>query len=149
MSGSQGGDRDISRDMMSMFRDMKLPAMPDMESVLTTYRKNIEVLSQANRVALEGAQTVAKRHMEILQQTMAELTENLKALTAVESPQAKAAKQAELLKAAYERALANTKELSDLIQNANKEALGLLHQRFIETMDEVKTLMEKSAPEKQ
>lgn len=145
MSGSQGSDHDV----MKMFRDMKLPAMPDMESVLATYRKNIEVLSQANRVALEGAQTVARRHMEILQSTMSELTENLKSLTAVESPQAKAAKQAELLKAAYERAIANTKELSDLIQNANKEALGLLHQRFMETMDEVKSLMDKASPEKQ
>lgn len=132
-------------DPLKLFRDMKLPSLPDMEAVLSTYRKNLEVLSQANRVALEGAQTVAKRHMEILQQTMSELTENMKALTTVESPQAKAAKQAELLKRAYERAVANTKELSDLIQHANSEALGLLNQRFSETMDEVKVLMEKAA----
>jgi phasin family protein len=129
---------------MRMFRDMKLPAMPDLDTVVATYRRNLEVLSQANRVALEGAQTVAKRHMEILQQTMSELSENMKALTAVESPQAKAAKQAELLKHAYERAIANTKELSDLIQHSNTQALGLLNQRFMETMDEVKALMEKA-----
>ena len=141
MSGSSGGDSDPLR----LFGDMKLPAMPDMEAVLSTYRRNLEVLAQANRVALEGAQAVGKRHMEILQQTMAELTENMKQLTAVESPQAKAAKQAELLKQAYERAVSNTKELRDLIQHANAEALGLLNQRFLETMDEVKALMEKSA----
>lgn len=131
-------------DPMRFFRDLKLPAMPDMEAVLSIYRRNTEVLSQASRVALEGTQTVAKRHMEILQQTMAELTENMKALTAIESPQAKAAKQAELMKRAYERAVANTKELSDLIQHANSEALGLLNKRFVETMDEVKALMEKT-----
>lgn len=142
MSQSRGSES----DPMRFFADMKLPAMPDMDAVLSTYRRNIEVLSQANRVALEGAQTVAKRHMEILQQTMAELTENLKALTAIESPQAKAAKQAELLKRAYERAVANTKELSDLIQHANSEALGLLNKRFVETMDEVKALIEKASP---
>ncbi len=144
MSGSNGGEH----DPMKLFRDLKLPALPDMESVLSTYRRNIEVMSQANRVALEGAQTVAKRHMEILQEMMSELSENMKALTAVESPQAKAAKQAELLKGAYERALGHTKELSDLIQNANKEALGLLNQRFMEAIDEVKALMEKSSTEK-
>jgi phasin family protein len=124
---------------------MQLPALPDMEAVLSTYRRNLEVLSQANRVALEGAQAVAKRHMEILQQTMAELTENVQALAAIESPQAKAAKQAELLKRAYERAVGNTKELSDLIRHANAEALGLLNRRFMETMDEVKALMEKTS----
>jgi len=135
-------------DPMSMFRDMKLPAVPDMEALLATYRRNIEVLSAANRVALEGAQTVAQRHMEILQQTMAELSENMQALTAVDTPQAKAAKQAELLKRAYERAVANTKEMSDLIQHANSEALGLLNRRVMEAMDEIKTLMEKAAAQR-
>src|SRR5437868_14176792 len=68
MSGSSG-----EADPMKLFRDMKLPALPDMEAVLSTYRRNMEVLSQANRIALEGAQTIGKRHMEILQQTMSEL----------------------------------------------------------------------------
>src|SRR3954463_16550119 len=53
-----------------MFSDMKFPAVPDMEAFLAAHRRNMEALSAANRVALEGAQTVAKRHMEILQQTM-------------------------------------------------------------------------------
>jgi phasin family protein len=104
----------------------------------------MEVLSAANRIALEGAQAVAKRHMEIMQQTMAELSETMRALSSTEGPQAKAAKQAELLKRAYERAVANTKEMSDLIQHANGEALAMLNQRFVEAMDEVKQLMEKA-----
>ncbi len=107
------------------------------------YRRNIEVLSAANRVALEGAQAVARRHMEIMQQTMAEMTETMTALSASTSPQAKAAKQAELLKRAYERAVANTKELSDLIQHANGEALSLLNGRFLEAVEEMKTLIHK------
>jgi phasin family protein len=141
MSGSMGGGES---DPLKMLRDLKLPALPDSEAVLATYRRNIEALSAANRVALEGAQTVAKRHMEILQQTMSEVSENMKALTMVESPQAKAAKQAELLKRGYERAVANTKELSDLIQQSNSEALALLNRRFMEAMDEIKTMMEKA-----
>jgi phasin family protein len=139
MSGSSDSDP------LKLFRDMKLPSMPDMEAVLSTYRRNLEVLSQANRVALEGAQAVARRHMEILQQTMAELTETMTQLTAVESPSVKAAKQADLLKHAYERAVSNTREIRDLIQHANAEALDLLNRRFLETMDEVKVLMEKAA----
>jgi hypothetical protein len=35
------------------------------------------------------------------------------------------------------------KELGDLIQRSNAEAIGLLHSRFIEAMDEVKKLAEK------
>src|SRR6201995_4995683 len=84
-----------------MFSDMKFPAMPDMESLLTAHRRNMETLSAANRVALEGAQTVAKRHMEIVQQTMQEMTETIRDLSHPESPQARAAKQAELIKHSY------------------------------------------------
>ena len=48
------------------------------------------------------------------------------------------------MKAAYERAVANMKELSDLIQHSNAEALALINKRFAEAMDEVKTLAQKA-----
>lgn len=128
-----------------MFADMKLPAMPDMEAFVSANRRNIETLTAANRVALEGAQTVARRHMEIVQQSMAELTEAMRSMSSLEAPQAKAAKQAELLKQAYERAVSNMKELGDLITQSNAEAVKLLNDRFTEAMDEVKALAEKAA----
>ena len=43
-----------------------------------------------------------------------------------------------MLKHAYERAVANAKELGDLIQRSNGEAIGLLNARFAEAMEEVK-----------
>ena len=132
-------------DFTKFFADMKLPALPDMEVFLAANRKNLETLTAANRVALEGAQAVARRHMEIVQSNMTELTEAMKALAAADKPQAKAAKQAELLKHAYQRGVAQMKELSDLIQQSNAEALSLINQRFAEAMDEVKALADKSA----
>jgi phasin family protein len=131
-------------DFTRFFAEMKLPAIPDMEALLAANRKNLETLTAANRVALEGAQAVARRHMEIVQSSMAELTDAMKEVAAAEAPQAKAAKQAELLKQAYQRAVTHMKELSDLIQQSNQEALTLINQRFAEAMDEVKALAEKS-----
>lgn len=130
-------------DFTKLFGEMKLPAMPDMEAFVAAHRRNIETLTAANRVAMEGAQAVARRNMEIMQQNLAELTDCMTALASAEGPQAKAAKQAELLKLAYERAVANMQELRDLIQQSNAEALALLNKRFAEAMDEVKALAEK------
>ena len=62
-------------DFTKLFADMKLPAVPDMEAFVAASRRNIETLTAANKVALEGAQAVARRHMEIVQQSMAEMTE--------------------------------------------------------------------------
>lgn len=131
-------------DFTKFFADLKLPALPDMEAFLAASRKNIETLTAANRVALEGAQAVARRQMEMVQSSMTELTEAMKALATTDAPQAKAAKQAELLKQAYQRAVAHMRELSDLIRQSNAEALSLINQRFEEAMDEVKALAEKA-----
>ena len=133
-------------DFTKYFAQLKWPVLPDMEAFLAAHRRNMETLSSANRVALEGAQAVARRHMEIMQQSMAELTKTMQALAAAEGPQAKAAKQAELLKRGYERAVANMKELSDLIQRSNGEAIELLNKRFSEAMDEIKAVVEKQGP---
>ena len=127
-----------------MFSDMKFPAMPDMEAFLAAHRRNMEALSAANRVALEGAQTVAKRHMEILQQTMQEMRDTIQQLSTSDTPQARVAKQAEMIKHAYERAVTHINELADLIQRSNGEALQMLNQRFTAAMDEVKAMAEKA-----
>ncbi len=136
--------KSAAEDLTKMFADMKMPGMPDATALMEAHKRNLEVMSTANRIALEGAQAVAKRHMEIMQQTMAELSDTLRGMTATESPQDKAAKQTELLKQAYERAVANTKELADLIQHANGEALAVLNKRFVEAMEEAKGLLAKT-----
>lgn len=136
--------KSATEDMTKMFADMKMPGMPDTTALMDAYKRNLEAMSAANKIALEGAQAVAKRHMEIMQSTMAELSEALQGLTSSDSPQEKAAKQTEKLKAAYEKAVANTKELADLIQHANGEALALLNKRFADAMEEAKTLLAKT-----
>jgi phasin family protein len=132
-------------DLMRMLSDFRMPAMPDVESLAAAQRRNFEALSAANRIALEGAQAVARRHMEILQQSMAELTDAVRTASAPGgSPQDKASSQAELVKATYGRAVSNMQEIADLIQKSNGEALALLNTRFAEAMDEVKGLIAKS-----
>ncbi|HXT82347.1 MAG TPA: TIGR01841 family phasin [Acetobacteraceae bacterium] len=132
-------------DFTRMFAEMKIPALPDMDAFATANRRNIETFTAANRVALEGAQAVARRHMEIMQQSMSEMTDAIRTLSATDAPQVRAAKQAELLKQGYERAVGNLKEISELIQHSHAEAMNLLNRRFVEAMEELKALAEKSA----
>ncbi|MGE0222242.1 MAG: phasin family protein [Acetobacteraceae bacterium] len=131
-------------DFTRLFAEMKIPAMTDMDAFVSASRRNMEALTAANRIALEGAQAVARRHMEIMQQSMTEMTEAMRSMTVADSPQARAAKQADLLKQAYERAVANMKEIGDLIQHSHAEAMTLLNQRFTEAMEEVKALADKA-----
>ena len=81
--------------------------------------------------------------MEILQSSMVEMTDAMRAMTGTGDPKAHAARQAEMLKASYERAVANMREVADLIQKSNGEAIGVLNKRFAEAMDEVKSMSAK------
>ncbi len=82
--------------------------------------------------------------MEIVQSAMTEMTEAMRGMTGNENPQDRAARQAEMLKAGYEKAVANIREIADLIQKSNAEALALLNRRFAEAMDEIKQMAGKT-----
>ncbi len=127
-------------DMMKMLAEFRMPHFADLEGLAQAQRRNLEALSAANRVALEGAQAVARRHMEIVQASVAEMTEAMRSAATPGDPQQAASRQAELLKAGYERAVGNMKEIADLIQKSNGEALALLNRRFAEAMEEIKQM---------
>lgn len=132
-------------EMMRAFTSMKMPAMPDFQAFADTQRRNLEALTTANKLAMEGAQAVARRNMEIIQQAMGEMTQAMQTLTAEGAPQDKMAQQTEMMKSAYERAIANMREIADLIQKSNGEALQVLNRRFTEAMDEVKAMVAKGS----
>jgi phasin family protein len=129
-------------EMMRAFTSMKMPGMPDFQAFADAQKRNLEALTTANKLALEGAQAVGRRNMEIIQQVMSEMTQAMQSLSVTEgSPNAKAAQQAELMRTAYERAVANMQEIAELIQKSNGEAVGVLNRRFAEALEEVKELV--------
>lgn len=132
-------------DPSKFLAGLKIPPLPDLEAVMTTHKRNLEALTEANRLALEGAQVVAKRHMEIMQSSMSEMTDALKELTSTANPASRAAKHAELMRQTFENAVTHSREMGELIQKANTEALGKLNNRFSEAMQEVKALFDKTA----
>jgi phasin family protein len=129
-------------DVVRAFSEFRMPGMPDMQAMMDAQRRNIEALSHANKLAMEGAQAIARRNMEILQQSMSEMASAMQAMMAVDgAPADKAAKQAEMMKAAYERAMGNMREIAELIQRSNGEALEVLNKRFAEAMEEVRGMV--------
>ncbi len=114
----------------------KMPQF-DVDSLIATQRKNIEALTAANQAAVEGVQALAARQNEILQETVKEATEAVTALTAIEGPEDAAAKQAELLKVSFEKALGNMKELADMVAKSNADTSNAINARISESLEEI------------
>lgn len=137
MATKQQADQFFDFDISKYVGEFKVPGV-DVDTIVTSQRKNIEALTQANKLAYEGLQAVVKRQVEILRSTMDEVAEATKGLSEPGTAQDKAAKQTELAKEAFERALGNMRELSEMVAKANSEAFDLLNKRFSQSLDEVR-----------
>jgi len=131
-------------DIGKAFAGFTFPGF-DVDSLITAQRKNFEALTLANQVAVEGAQALVKRQVEIASAAIEEASAALKEMTAPGGAEEKIATNAALVKTAYEKALAATRELAELVAKTSDEAFAVLNKRFTESFEEFKDLATKRA----
>ena len=133
---------DMSKfDMSKMLGDVKIPGF-DMEAIMSAQRKNIEALTAANQAAVQGMQAVAQRQAEILSQAMNEVSSIAQQLAgSASNPQEMTTKQAELVRKAFEQALANMCELAEMVSKSNTDAFAIINKRVTESLQELKGLV--------
>ncbi|HRX62583.1 MAG TPA: phasin family protein [Candidatus Competibacter sp.] len=128
-------------DMTKMLGDVKIPGF-DMQMMMDAQRKNIEALNAANQAAVQGMQAVAQRQAEILSQTINEVSTIAQQLAnASTNPQELTTKQAEIARKAFEQALANARELAEIVSKSNTEAFAIINKRVTESLQELKSLV--------
>lgn len=137
----------IDLDVSKLMAEFKIPGV-DVDAILASQRKNIEAVTAANQLAIEGFQAVVRRQAEILRQTMEEAGPLVTDLMGVGSPQDKVAKQAEVVKSAFEKALANMKELAEMVAKSNTEAANVISKRVSESLEELKSATGKLGQKK-
>jgi len=141
---AQAFDFDISKfDMSKYMGDFKVPGV-DVDTLVASQRKNIEALTQANKLAFEGIQALFKRQVEIARSSIEESAAAARHLVEAGTPQEKAVRQTELTKEAFEQALSNARELSEIVAKSNADAFEALNRRFFQILDEVKDGISKT-----
>ena len=56
----------LENDFSKMFSEFKIPGF-DMQALVATQRRNIEAVTAANQLAVEGVQAVMRRQTEIIE----------------------------------------------------------------------------------
>ncbi len=110
----------------------------NVNAVLEVQRRNVEALTAANQAATEGVQALAKRQTEIFQQALDASKKAFAKLGKAGSPQDAAAQQAQTAKEIFEKAVANSEELSALVAKTNVEAAEVIYARIAEGLEEIK-----------
>jgi phasin family protein len=124
-------------DVGKAFAGFAFPGL-DIESLVAAQRKNLEALTQANQLAVEGVQAVARRQVEIARQAVDEASTLLREWTQPGAPEERIAKNAEYAKQAFEKGVANARELAELVTKANAEAFNVLNKRVAEGFEEMR-----------
>lgn len=128
-------------DFTKMMEQYKLPGV-DFGALVERQRKDIEALTEANRIAAEGMQALAKLEAEILQKTMQEVMSAMSKAATGGDPMANAAKQAELAQQAFGKALANMRELAEVASKSQSEAYAVISKRVQQSIQELTALMQ-------
>jgi len=127
---------------MSAIKGFSLPGF-DFGAILDMQRKNVEAFTAASQTFTQGLQTVAKRQSEIARQQV----EQFQSLLTTAAPTVKVednlVKQADLVKAAYEKNVSNARELQDILTKVTTEASDILSRRVVASLDEIKSVAQK------
>ena len=115
----------------------------EMKDLMETQRKNLQVFTEAQQLAVENMQAVAQRQTEIVSQIIEDNSNIAKALMGEGSPEQKLAKNADLFKKLYEKTTSNMQELSEMISKFGAETGELLNKRVSASMGEMKSALEK------
>ncbi len=130
-------------DVTKVMGDFRVPGI-DVEAAVASQRKNIEALTQANQLAVEGVQALMRRQVEITRQAMEDFSAMFRDFVQPNgSPEDRIVKQAEYSKLAIEKSLSNAKELTELVTKANTEAFNVINKRVTESLDEVRDFAKK------
>src|SRR6185437_2818662 len=112
----------LDYDVTKAFSAFAFPGF-SVEAVMASQRKNVEAFTQANQLAIEGVQALARRQVELAREAFEGAPAFFKELSQPVAPQ----------------------ELGELVTKANAEAFEVLTKRFTESFEELKEVAAKAA----
>lgn len=125
-------------DMNKLFESMNMPGV-DAQAMIELQRRNMDALIAANQAAAAGYQDFFRKQVAIFEETMATAQAQIASMRENAGPEG-ASKQAELYKAAFEKALANMTELAEAAKKANEEAFAIVSARVQESIAELQAM---------
>ena len=126
-------------DITTMLEQFKVPGI-DMTSFIDSRRKDVEALVEANKASYEAMQELARTQTEMLTQAMQSIQESAKGLSSGQAG-VPDAKQAEVVRAAWAKMLADMTSLAEMAHKAQADSLARLTARAQENMEEFQQML--------
>lgn len=137
---------DTPQNFTDMFKNLgeqlKIPSF-DVTKIMEHHQKNLDAMARSWQAMAGGAGEVVKKQREIFDEAVKDVTTVVQSYKPGGSPQEIVAKQTEFAKKAMEAAIANTRDIAELVQKSSTEAFRIVQDRMKESYDEIRSTIEK------
>ena len=137
---------DTPQNFTDMFtklgEQLKIPAF-DMTKIMEHHQKNLEAMSRSWQAMASGASEIASKQRAVFEQAVQDVTAMVQEYKPGGSAQEIMAKQTEFAKKAMEAAIANTRDITELVQKSSAEAFKIVQDRMKESYEEIRASVEK------
>lgn len=131
-------------DVTKLFADFRFRPF-DVEALWAAQRRNIEALSQANQLAVEGVQALARRQIELTREAFEGFSTLLRDLSQPASAEDRIAKNTDYAKQMLEKGVTHGREVVSIAAKTGADAAEVLHKRATESLDEIRAMASKNA----
>lgn len=121
-----------------------LPAF-DIKTLMETQQRNFQAMTQAGQMAMTGWQAMVQRQAEMISNMTQTNTDALQQIMKEGTPEEKMARQADICKRAYETSVIQSREMTQMMTEATREAAALIQKRVKGTVTEVSDAIKKAA----
>ncbi|HEV2334281.1 MAG TPA: TIGR01841 family phasin [Stellaceae bacterium] len=126
-------------DVTKMFGEFRFRPF-DVEAAWAAQRRNIEAVSQANQLAVESVQAVAKHQIELTREAFEGFSALWRDLATPASTEDRIAKNTDYFKQILDKGVKHGGEIATITAKAGSEAAEILHKRTTEGLDEIRAL---------
>ncbi|HJU15409.1 MAG TPA: phasin family protein [Stellaceae bacterium] len=132
-------------DVTKFIADFRFRAF-DVDAFLAYQRRNIEAFTQANQMAVEGVQALARKQIEMARQSIEDATTLLRDLAQPASVEERLAKNTEYAKQMIEKSANHGREITMLAAKTGADAADVLRRRASESLDEIRDFAKRQTP---
>ncbi|MEL6267397.1 MAG: TIGR01841 family phasin [Pseudomonadota bacterium] len=118
--------------------------MPSMDVVVKAQEKNLNAAIEANKVAIAGYQSVYKRQLAMVEEGMAAVKDAMGDFQGQPMTADQAQKNMDAARVAFEKAVKDMQELTELSQKASTEAFEVIKARFEEAVTEFQSAFDQA-----
>jgi len=102
-----------------------------------SFQKNANAVTEAQQIMMECFQTICTQQTSVAQKVANDISKaGQKTMSSSTSFETQAKEQTTLAKKAFESAVSNAREISELVTKSNQEAMNVLYSRISDSMDE-------------